>query len=415
MAIPNRLLISAPLSFIFKTNSIHPYELIMASEDIKIKIFRVVTAPEAVNFHLRNTFKLSSKDFCTTVIGDQVEKFKHQYPDIRFINLKIVRKINFASDLIALVKLTLILCREKPRIVHSIMPKAGIISAVAGFIARVPVRIHTFTGQTWVSATGFKRFILAGVDRFIVLMNTRCYTDSESQSIFLLENGILRNGRPLPFLGRGSLSGVDLQRFSCGQIEPNRTQVRSDLGINESDTVFIYLGRKNREKGLFELLNANTKLSSLHTNFKLLLVGPDETDGELTERLKSSSSNVINLPLTDTPEVFLNCSDVFCIPSYREGFGSAVIEAAALKLPSIGSRIPGLLDSIIDRKTGILVPTKDENALFEAMDLLLKDSQLRNELGNEAFKYVVSNFDSKILYKELQSTYYALSKEHSQK
>jgi glycosyltransferase involved in cell wall biosynthesis len=383
----------------------------MSPGNSKIRVFRVVTAPEAVNFHLRNTLDLIGDDFETTVVGDNVEVFTSQFKGIHFKNLKIQRKTDLISDFIALFRLFYLLRTERPHIVHSIMPKAGLLAALASLLAGVPVRLHTFTGQTWASASGFRRYGLVLIDRFINLANTICYTDSKSQSEFLMENGIDHKGDPLPFLGDGSLSGVNMERFSSENIYPSRTEYRKKLGLEDGDVVFTYLGRKNREKGLFELLEAFRKIQKSQNNCKLLLVGPDETQGLLESVLTEFSAPVINLPLTTTPELFLNISDVFCIPSYREGFGSVVIEAAALGVPSIGTKIPGLVDSIIDQKTGLLVPVKDVIALYNAMSLLYENKALRKTLSEEARKNARKNFDSKALYKGLSESYRNLLKE----
>lgn len=374
----------------------------------KLNIFRVVTSADAVNFHLRNTLLLSTED-AITVIGKDVACLQSNFPHVAFINVSIEREINFLSDLKALFTLAFLFFRNKPDVVHSIMPKAGLLSAIAGFITRVPVRVHTFTGQKWASERGAKRTLLISLDKLIVKLNTICLTDSASQSEFLWKHNIHQNKRPLPTVGRGSLSGVDLDRFNSATIAPSKDRVRSSFDISPRDIVYIFLGRKCEDKGLVELINSFRKLNQKLPATKLLLVGPDEAKGStLKNLLQTLPTNIINLPATFAPEIYLNAADIFCIPSYREGFGTVVIEAGALGLACVGTKIPGLSDSIQDGVTGLLVEPKDENSLYIAMRSLAKNPVLRKTLSDNALAYVRKYYDSKNIYKELRLLYLSL-------
>jgi|GEM_PF-193974 len=374
----------------------------------KLKVMRIVTVPEAVSFHLRNTLQFISQDFETIVVGTNVETFRSQYPEIRWVNLEISRGINIQQDLVSLTKLGLLLLKEKPDILHSIMPKAGFVAALAGFLFRVPIRIHTFTGQIWIVKTGFSKRLFIFLDKVIVLLNTYCFTDSDSQSLLLFQHGIKKNGQPLPVLGKGSLSGVDLRRFNFELFEGKKKNLRVDNGIPTSSIVFIFLGRKCRDKGIFELLEAFKKVHDDDVNTFLLLVGPDESDGEF-ERLVGqfglNPNSYKNIGMTDRAQDYLAMSDIFCLPSYREGFGSVVIEAGALGLPSIGSDIPGLRDSIQEGKTGLVVPVKNVIELSKAMSRMANDGELRRAMSKNSLEFVRSYFDSKKVYQLLLDLY----------
>jgi glycosyltransferase involved in cell wall biosynthesis len=372
------------------------------------KILRLVTSSDAVLFHLKNLLNNEENTFETIIVGNNVTPLASYFPGVRFIDLNIKREVNIQSDIIALIKLFRIISAEKPDIVHSIMPKAGLIGALAGFLARVPLRIHTFTGQTWATAEGLKRRFLITMDKVVCRLNTICFTDSYSQSEFLFQNQIAYKNLPLPVIARGSLSGVDLARFNKSTIIPNRSDTRKSLGISETEFVYIFLGRKHKDKGIFELLNAFDQVKKKHPEARLVLVGPDETNGSLNDAIRSLGSEIINLPLTNTPEVFLNAGDVFCLPSYREGFGSVIIEAAALGLPAIGTRIPGLIDSIIHGKTGLLIPKKDIYELAEAMTTLIEDPGLVKSMSESARAHAEKNFDSRYVFTELKKKYYEL-------
>ena len=368
----------------------------------KIKVIRTVTVADAVPFHLRNTLKYTSHELETVIVGTDVESLSLQFPAVRFINVNIMRKISLLNDLMALLQLVLIFAKEKPDVTHSIMPKSGLLTAMAAFICRVPARIHTFTGQTWANEHGLKRCFFILLDKMITHLNTNCLTDSKSQSEYLFMHGIRKNQSLLPVLGAGSLSGVDLEVFNLSENNDNLEILRKKLNLTPDCFTYTFVGRKCKDKGTFELIEAFELLTDSHA--RLILVGPDESGGQLEKRIQNNNK-IINCPQTEVPQLYHRLAAVFCLPSYREGFGSTVIEAAALGVPSIGTSIPGLSDSIVDGKTGILVPVKNSLKLSQAMNLLRTDSALLKTMSQTAFLHATKNFDAKMLAQNLIGFY----------
>lgn len=373
----------------------------------RIRVSRVVTSAEVVEYHLRNTLNQLSKypEFSFEIVGTNVSQYRNLWPQVEFIDIEIERKIHPIKDLIALAKLTRHLWRTNPDVIHSIMPKAGLISALAGFIARTPVRVHTFTGQIWSNQHGLKRKFFILMDRLVIAMNSICFTDSSSQSEFLLEHAIGYANRPIPVLASGSLSGVDLNKFDPLKFQDEAKRMRKVYGITELDVVFVFIGRKFRDKGVFELIEAFHRLNRKRRNTYLFFVGPDDSS-EFTNYFKTApKEHVISHGHTRTPELFLASSDVLVLPSYREGFGSIVIDAAAMGLPAIATKISGLVDAVEEGVTGILVEMKDSKALEDAMDRLFCDIELRKKLGQAAKKRVQSQFSSERVAEELFDFY----------
>jgi glycosyltransferase involved in cell wall biosynthesis len=245
----------------------------------KIKLLRVVTQSEVVPWHLKNFIERSEKDYDLYIVGNEVTRFNKDYPNAKFINVKILRKTSLFYDSLALLKLLFVMIRIRPQIVHSIMPKAGFLTAIAGWLTLVPIRIHTFTGQVWATKTGFSKSFYRLMDKLVFKLNTNCLTDSPSQSNFLAKNGFLVNDRPIQYLGKGSFSGVNLKIFDLGIVR-NRHVLRKELGINEDDFVFIFLARKSKVKGIQELIESFAKVAFL-PKVKLLFIGPDESQGLL--------------------------------------------------------------------------------------------------------------------------------------
>ncbi|MFH6994871.1 glycosyltransferase [Flavobacterium sp. FlaQc-48] len=365
----------------------------------KIKLFRIVTQAEVVPWHLKNFIDRSEQDYKLFVIGDNVTRFKNDYTFVTFIDVKILRKTSLFYDFKALFNLVFLCVKIRPHIIHSIMPKAGLLSSIAGVLSFVPIRIHTFTGQVWATKTGFSRKFFKFMDKLVFKLNTVCLTDSPSQSNFLAQNGFLVDGEPIQYLGKGSLSGVNLEVFDSNIVN-DRNTLRAELGISKNDFVYVFLARKSIVKGIKELIEAFAQVAYL-PNVKLLFIGPDESNGFLDKLLaenKKITNKIVSLDIVKNHEKYLAVSDVLCLPSSSEGFGTIVVEAAALGIPSIGFDIVGLSDSIENGYSGILVPFKDTNKFSEAMINLYENAEYLKELKINAKERVIEYFSADAIY-----------------
>jgi glycosyltransferase involved in cell wall biosynthesis len=372
----------------------------------KIKILRVVTQSEVVIWHLKNFIDRSENDYEVFIAGNNVSRYKNEYPNVVFFDIEILRKLSPLKDFVALVQLIVLCIKINPHITHSIMPKAGLLTSIAGFVTFVPVRIHTYTGQVWATMTGFTRQFYLFIDKLILKLNTQCLTDSQSQSNFLADNGMSNNGEPISYLGKGSLAGVSLNRFNI-EIVKARNILRKELGIDENDFLFVFLARKSVIKGINELFESFAALAYL-PDVKLLFIGPDESNGRLSElnsKYKDIIPQIISLDIVKQHEKYLAISDVLVLPSSSEGFGTIVIEAAALGIPSIGFKIVGLIDAIDDNNTGILVEPKNVNEFSAAMLRLYEDRKALNVLKINARSRVIKYFSADVIYK-IQSDFY---------
>lgn len=373
----------------------------------KPKIIRVVTDPFAVRYHMHNTLSRIDKDFEVLVVGQNVSQFSKQYKNVKFLDLNISRKVNLVSDICAVLGLIKIIIKFKPNIIHSLMPKASLISAIAGFLCRIPVRLHTFTGQVWATKSGISRYAFRKIDWLVNSLNTMCLTDSNSQSDFLYDNGIHKNGKPLPILIYGSLSGVDLERFNAKNLTNHSSDFKSALKIDSSHYVFAYVARKTIDKGAVDMLQAFHITYLKYKQARLLFIGPDE-DGVI-DKLRASSSylfeGVIEIGSVSNHEIYLNISNVLCLPSHREGFGSIVIDAAALEKATLGTKIPGLIDAIVDNETGVLTNLGDVPAFADSMLRCIEDPARINSLGVKAKERVDAFFSADNHYNALKIFY----------
>ena len=271
--------------------------------------------------------------------------------DIPISSAPIERPIAPWSDIQALWALYRRFKEVRPFAVHTITPKAGLLGVMAAWLAGVPVRVHSFTGQVWLTRRGFMRWLLKTADKVTAALATDVLVDSPSQREFLIRQGVVSSERSL-VLGSGSICGVNIERFSSN--EKVRGVVRDELGAASDSIVCLFLGRLNRDKGVLDLASAFAKVAGKHPKAELWVVGPDEGNyfDQMVMVLGKFTCRVQRVNFTPTPERFMQAADLFCLPSYREGFGSSVIEAAACGVPALASRIYGLSDAVVEGQTG---------------------------------------------------------------
>ena len=382
-----------------------------------IKVCRISTVAFYIISQLWNQAEyLRNKGVDVTLVsssGPELSEVKFT-PGLRHESIEIPRAVNLWKDFIAFFKLTYFFTIHRFDIVHSTTPKAGLLTSLAAFFTRVPVRIHTWTGQPWVSLRGPLRHVSRLADKLIGLLNTQCYADSKSQRQFLIDEKIIKSEK-ITVIGDGSLAGVEVDRFNpLRWSSSEKEKLRENLAISEYSRVFIFIGRITRDKGIVELISAFSKVINSGYNSDLILVGPldQECGGKssIDFNLIKQSPRIHYTRYQQCPESYLSISDVFCLPSYREGFGTTVIEAAAMGLPTIGTRINGLIDAVHDGNTGILVPDHDVQALFEAMKKMLDDTDLMKKMGKAASQRCLNLFDAKILNEKLIKEYTRLLK-----
>jgi glycosyltransferase involved in cell wall biosynthesis len=313
----------------------------------------------------------------------------------------IAREIDPLRDLISIWKLMAFLRKKRPNILHSSTPKGGLVCAFAGLLCRVPVRVHTYTGQRWATLVGVKRWILMTCEWLVGRFSTYLYADSPSQVEYLIQEGIAPKEK-IRCLGMGSFGGVDLERFSPNNISVNLAE---ELGITPEDFIYVFVGRINHDKGMDELAYAFSKILRETENVKLLLVGPFEQHlnpiSEESYEFLDTDPNIIRVGLVEKPEKYLELSDVMVFPSYREGFPTVVLEAAAMEVPTIGTDIVGGKDTIIDGETGIIIPVHDREALLEKMLWAYHHRDQLQDMGVTGRKWVCDNFET-VKFSKLQ-------------
>jgi glycosyltransferase involved in cell wall biosynthesis len=323
----------------------------------------------------------------------------------RVINCGIERQISLVSDCLSIFRLLRLMLIFKPDIVHSTTPKAGLLAMVAARIARVPFRAHTYTGQVWQTRRGFMRRLLMLTDALTAACSSRVLADSEGQRQILIRHKIVSKGKS-SVLGRGSICGVDFARFM-----PNPEVgafMRKQLGIGPNDIVVLFMARFTVDKGALLMCEAFTAVCQrVKVPIHLVMVGPDEEGlrSSLVVILSQSKASFSIMPYTERPEDYFQCADVFCLPSFREGFPMVLVNAAACGVPCVASRIYGSDEAVQDGVSGVLFTPGDSEELSWRLQSLIENRELRVQMGVAARKRVEQDYSQERLVRALLEFY----------
>ncbi len=380
---------------------------------MKKKVIRTSTVPVSLSGLLEGQLKFLSQHY--EVIGvsssdEEILKKLESREQIKTHAIDMSRQISILNDIKALVKLYFYFRKEKPFIVHSITPKAGLLSMVAAKLAGVPHRLHTFTGLIFPTRTGFGQKLLITMDRLLCWCATKIYPEGNGVKNDLQAFKI--TSKPLKIIANGNVNGIDLDYFSPDVFDVDtKTKLKETLHINENDYVFIFVGRLVKDKGINELANVFEKISKVHPSAKLLLVGGYENELdpvlESTKHIIETNANIISTGWVDDVRPYFSIANCLVFPSYREGFPNVVLQAGAMGLPTIATNINGSNEIITDGENGFIIPVKNEDALYESMLKLYKKQDTFS--GTKCRELIASRFKRKLVWESLLKEYNSLS------
>lgn len=376
----------------------------------KPKLFRIATVPMSLNLLLKGQLEFLNKHFQVTAIsgeGDDLQTVAKR-EGVNIHEIEMHRPISLKQDLKSLWNLYWYFKKEKPAIIHSITPKAGLLSMMAGKLAGVPVRMHTFTGLIFPHKYGYMKRTLIIMDKILCRCATHVYPEGRGVKEDLQKYNI--TNKPLKVIANGNVNGVDVDYYHPEAIsEEAKNQLRDSLQIKEDNFVFVFVGRLVIDKGLRELVKAFDAISKNHKKVKLILVGPKENAHNPKKRRMfhtiQQNENIITVGFQEEVRPYYAISNVLILPSYREGFPNAVLQAGAMGLPSIVSDISGCNEIIDHDVNGLLVPKKNYRELQKAMEKMLYNTSLLKEFYQNARNKVVKSFDKNFVWQELKKEY----------
>lgn len=368
------------------------------------KLIRITTVPLSLDLLLSGQLNYMKDFYQVTAVSSEDEYLKKIgiKESIKTFPIEMSRKITPIQDLVAVVKLFLFLKKENPLIVHSHTPKAGLVTMIASKCAGIPIRLHTVAGLPLMETKGLKRSILKSVEKLTYSCATMVYPNSKGLYDFIVENKFTEHGK-LKIIGNGSSNGINTKHFSPEQVSQSEQEnLKTALGIEAEDFVFVFVGRLVGDKGINEVVQAFKKLINQNSKVKLILVGMEERDldplEQWTQEEINSNKNILFVGYQDDIRPYLVISKALVFASYREGFPNVVLQAGAMGLPSIVSNINGCNEIIVDGKNGIIIPVKNSEAIEKAVLRMMNEKVFFLSLQSNTREMITSRYEQQVIW-----------------
>lgn len=367
------------------------------------KIFVITTIPNALNF-FRGQINELSRHFDVTLVSSPDSELIQiaQREGVKYNSIPMRRDISLLDDFISLIEFLKFFRKERPTVIHCNTPKASMLGLLAGYITKIPTRIYYIHGLRYEGVTGKKQKLLIAIEK----LSCFCATDIIAVS-FGVKQKVEKEltHKVVSVIHNGSPNGVLLEEFENCQYDV--TQIRQEYGINNSDFVFGFVGRIVKDKGINELVQAFNMLDQKNT--KLLLVGSYERDldplDEKTLDIIKTNNNIITVGYQKDVKKFLSIMDLYVSPSYREGFGLAVLEANFMKKPVLVSKIMGHSEIVTEGKNGFFVEPKNIKLLYERMKKLMNDTEELKQMSENCYAEVSCKYNHEDVLKSAIAYY----------
>lgn len=361
----------------------------------KTKLIRIANIPESLNIFCKGLLKKLSVDYDVVALaspGDALHEIEER-EGVRTIAIPIERRISIGKDIVSLFRMIRTFHKEKPTIVHTIGGKCGLLTVIAGWLCRVPIRIYSFTGLDSSTAKGFMHGVLWCTDKLSCMLATDLLPEGYGVKRDMERMKLTK--KPLTVLGKGNIRGIDLEYYCTNnELQSQASEIRSKFG---DCFVFLFVGRIVHDKGIDELVVAFKKINEQFPHTRLLIVGPDESQldpiSDESQKYIEESNVIYAAGAQSDVRPWYLAADCFILPSYREGVPNCVIEAGAMNLPSIVTDINGANEIIINGENGIIVPPQNSDALYEAMRAIMENEDDRLKMKNNARRMVAERYE----------------------
>lgn len=322
--------------------------------------------------------------------------------------VKMHREISLLRDFISLIDIICYLIRIKPDLINVGTPKMGLLGMLASKLLGIRVRVYTCRGLRYEQEKDIRRSILMFMDKIagycahkIICISSSVKHQAVVDHVFCEKKCIVIN--------KGSSNGVNLNLFSRINVSPkNVSRIKNIYNLNN---LFVYgfVGRISDAKGINELYEAFDRLYSIHKNVKLLCIGCIDyeqiSNKNILEKFSKHKGIILINPVNKIElSVFYSAMDVFVLPTWREGFGNVLVEAAAMEVPVISTFVTGSKDAVCDGYNGLLIPLRDINSLYKAMADLYENELLRNKFGKNG-RIWASNFSREVIWEGISLIY----------
>jgi len=369
------------------------------------KIIIISTVPISLAFLIKGLPKYLSKFYDVKLVtsSSTLNSTISEFEGVKIKDIEMTRRITPIQDLKALYKLYKYISYEKPNIVYTFTPKAGLLGMAASFLARVPVRIHNIVGLPMMEASGVKLILLKFIERLTYFLSTKVFCNSFGLQKYINNN---LTSLPITVVGQGSINGVDIEYFKNKHNKEEELEVKNTYNISKDDFVITFIGRLVKDKGINELVESFIILLKKYPNLKLLLVGDYEDNlykiDKETKQLINESNAIITAGFQKDTRKFLSITDLFTLPSYREGLSNALIEAGSFGVPLLATDIIGNNEVIENNVSGLLVKMKDVSSLKNGIEKFITDKKFYSYIKNNVRGEIIKKYNQNYFWKELE-------------
>jgi len=379
------------------------------------KLIRITTVPMALKYLLPGQMKfMAANGFDVVMISADGKEL----PDVlaneqcRHIIVPMTRKITPVQDLKCLWQLVRIFKKEKPDIVHTHTPKAGLLGMMAAKLSGVKVRIHTVAGLPMMVEKGNRYRLLKAIEKITYRAATQIWPNSYSLLQFIKDNHLAAE-KKLQVIASGSSNGINIDRFNKAALKTDVLEnIRTAIKFNSQHIYLLCIGRLVADKGIVELVNVFTRLQKTSPDLKLLLVGlyEPQLDPLPQETLQQVESNpgIIHIDWSNEVEYYMSIADVFVFPSHREGFPNVLLQAGAMELPVVCSRIAGNVDIVNNGQTGLLFEKGNETEMYSSVSFALANMEQMKSMAQNLLHIIKNDYRRENIWQHILSAYQIL-------
>jgi len=370
------------------------------------KLVILTTVPLSLATLIKGQPKYLSQFFDITLISssDRVISDIEAYEGVKVHTIDMTREITPFQDLKSLFKIYIYLSKNKPDIIYSFTPKAGLLGMIASYFARVPVRVHNIVGMPLIEASGNKKRLLKIIEKITYFFSTNLFCNSYGLKEYIQKNLTKKN---VKVVGNGSINGIDMKLFRDTFTQIQKDELRDSLNIQKDDFVLLFIGRVVKDKGINELIQAFSILDKKYNNLKLLIVGDFEEHLNPIEsksiEIMRSNQNIIQVGFQKDVRPYLGVSSLFVLPSYREGLPNSLLEAGSFGIPLVATDINGCNEVIRDGENGILIKPKSVESLVDGISLLVENKQLYNRIKKSVRESIEDRYSQIFFWESLKN------------
>lgn len=379
------------------------------------KLVRITTVPMALRYLLPGQMQfMAANGFDVLMISADGKELADviEHENCRHIIVPMTRKITPLQDLQCLFKLIRIFRKEKPDIVHTHTPKAGLLGMLAAKLTGVHTRIHTVAGLPLMVETGFKYQLLKFIEKLTYAAANQVWPNSNSLRKFIVDHKLCRTSK-LRIIAKGSTNGININRFNIAALNEKVLEAtKPTIGFSGNIKYLLCIGRLVKDKGIIELVHVFTQLQKNNDAIRLVLIGEYEAglDPLPAATLQEIETNaaIIHISWSNQVEYYIQLANLFVFPSHREGFPNVLLQAGAMGLPIICSKITGNIDIVTDHKTGLIFDKDNEQQMLELLQYAIANPQQMQSMAKQLQEDITKNYRQENIWQNMLEVYKSL-------